>query len=57
MAKFKMIFISAAGLVLIGLLSIFMVNGVQNKAIGLRTNKSCRFRYKGTREKKDRSCL
>lgn len=35
MGKFKMIFISASGLVLIGLLSIFMVNGVQNKAIGL----------------------
>lgn len=35
MGKFKIIFISAAGLILIGLLSIFMVNGVQNKAIGL----------------------
>ena len=35
MGKFKMIFISAAGLILIGLLAIFMVNGVQNKAIGL----------------------
>ena len=35
MGKFKMIFISAAGLILIGLLAIFMVNGAQNKAIGL----------------------
>lgn len=35
MGKVKMIFISVVGLVLIGLLAIFMVNGVQNKAIGL----------------------
>lgn len=35
MGKIKMIFISVAGLILIGLLAIFMVNGVQNKAIGL----------------------
>ena len=30
-----MIFISVVGLILIGLVAIFMVNGVQNKAIGL----------------------
>lgn len=35
MGKVKMIFISVVGLILIGLLAIFMVNGVQNKAIGL----------------------
>lgn len=35
MGKIKMIFISVVGLILIGLLAIFMVNGVQNKAIGL----------------------
>lgn len=35
MGKIKMIFISVVGLTLIGLLAIFMVNGVQNKAIGL----------------------
>lgn len=35
MEKVKMIFISVVGLILIGLLAVFMVNGVQNKAIGL----------------------
>lgn len=35
MGKVKMIFISVVGLILIGLLAIFMVNGVQNKAIAL----------------------
>ena len=35
MGKVKMIFISVVGLILIGLLAIFMLNGVQNKAIGL----------------------
>ena len=35
MGKVKIIFISIIGLALVGLLAIFMVNGVQNKAIGL----------------------
>lgn len=35
MGKFKMTIITVTGLMLMGVLAIFMVNGVQNKAIGL----------------------
>ena len=35
MEKLKMSLIGVAGVILIGLLLVFMVNGVQNKAIGL----------------------
>lgn len=35
MGKVKIIFISIIGLALVSLLTVFMVNGVQNKAIGL----------------------
>lgn len=35
MGKLKVIGISVVGVILVGLLSVFMVNGVQNKAIGL----------------------
>lgn len=35
MGKFKMSLIAITGVILIGLLGVFIVNGVQNKAIGL----------------------
>ncbi len=35
MGKFKIVGISVVGVMLVGLLAVFMVNGVQNKAIGL----------------------